>query len=565
MNLRRSAALAALALVPLALYARVATFEFVQADDTDLIRGNIGFLQNLGNVPAAFARSYFDVEGQAAGRKTYYRPLVIVSFMLDGQVRGADPRVYHVTNVLLHVLTVMLLFVLLRRLKVPDTPALVLALLFAIHPANVQAVAWIPGRNDTLMAALALVSLVAFLHYYVAVGVASARPSTSLGATLSLSKGRRADSGTDPGSQRQETTNRDWLALHVATFAAALFTKESALALPIVVVLLAWAVPVVKPRSTRSLRSALVADAIVVAVWFVMRRRALMGDDQMSASAVLASLAGNARDLLLYAGKMVLPVNLNVMPGLTRVDVVLGVVSLLLLGWFLYRLTARWRWLVAGWLLAFLIPALTIPGLPAYEHRLYFPLIGVIVGMSQLSISTTRSRRSLAMAAAVCVVFAGLSFAHSGVFRNRYTYWQNGTRGTPFAGLAHVNLGQIAESDGDPTGAAGHYRAALAADPMTPGAHNNLGVLAARRGAEAEARAEFQQEVERHPANADAYFNLGLVEKFSNRFDEAASWWERAVAVDPRHLAAHEELAGYYRAKGDFERAERHRAALGPR
>jgi tetratricopeptide (TPR) repeat protein len=262
---------------------------------------------------------------------------------------------------------------------------------------------------------------------------------------------------------------------------------------------------------------------------------------------------------------MVFPVHLNVMPGLTSLDMALGVASLVLLVWLLTRLTPRWRWLVVSWVLLFLIPALTIPGLPAYEHRLYFPLMAIIVGISRLSIWSFPSRRSLAAAAAIGVAFASLSLVHSGVFRNRYTYWQNGTRGTPFAGLAHVNLGQIAESDGDPTGAAGHYRAALAADPMTPGAHNNLGVLAARRGAEAEARAEFQQEVERHPANADAYFNLGLVEKFSNRFDEAASWWERAVAVDPRHLAAHEELAGYYRAKGDFERAERHRAALGPR
>jgi tetratricopeptide (TPR) repeat protein len=253
------------------------------------------------------------------------------------------------------------------------------------------------------------------------------------------------------------------------------------------------------------------------------------------------------------------------MPGLTRVDAALGVVALLFLGWLLARLTPPWRWLVAGWVLLFLIPALTIPGLPAYEHRLYVPLIAIIVGISRLSVWSKPSRPLLAVAAGIGVVFAALSFAHSGVFRNRYTYWQNATRGTPFAGLAHVNLGQIAESDGDDGRAAEHYRAALAADPATPGAHNNLGVLAARRGAEAEARAEFRQEVERHPANADAYFNLGLVEKFSNRLDEAASWWERAVAVDPRHLAAHEELAGYYRAKGDLDRAERHRQALGPR
>jgi len=569
MRSRKPLTLAALALVPLALYARVATFDFVQADDTDLIRGNISFLQNLRNVPEAFARSYFDVEGQPSGRKTYYRPFVIVSFMVDAQVRGADPRVYHVTNVLLHVVCVLLLFTLLRILCRPgpaeagrygnwgngpgEASALALALLFAVHPANVQAVAWIPGRNDTLMAALALASLIAFLQYYFAPGPHPQRLPR-------LADARRAGSRTDAGSQHRETADRVWLALHVAAFAAALFTKESALALPIVVALLARAVPV-KRRRAGPLRSALVADAIVVAVWFVMRRRALMDGDPTSGSAMFAALAGNARDMLLYAGKMVLPLHLNVMPGLTRVDIALGVVSLLLLGWLLFRLTPRWRWLVAGWVLLFLIPALTIPGLPAYEHRLYFPLIGVITGMSQLSIWANPSRRSLAIAATVCVLFAGLSFAHSGAFRNRYTYWESATTGTSHAGLAHVNLGQIAESDGDPSRAAEHYRAALAADPSTPGAHNNLGILAARRGDPDEARAEFHREVERHPANADAYFNLGLIEKFSNRVDEAASWWQRAVAADPRHLAAHEELAAYYAAKGDAARAARHRDA----
>jgi Tfp pilus assembly protein PilF len=522
--MRRALTLAAVLLVPLALYARTATFDFVQADDTDLIRGNAAFLQDLGNVTAAFGRSYFDVEGQPAGRKDYYRPLVIVSFMVDAQANGVDPRVNHVTNVAIHAAAVALLFVLLRRLDVPEVPALALAALFALHPANVQAVAWIPGRNDTLMAALSLVSLIAFIEY-------------------------------------RRTRRAGWLVVHTVAFAAALFTKESALAVPIVTVLLARAVAV-KRQSAGQLRTALIADAGVVVFWFVMRRQALMDSEPSSVATMLAALSANSRDLLLYAGKIVLPVHLNVMPGLTGIDVVLGTASVLLLGWLFHQLTPRWRWLVAGWILLFLVPALTIPGLPAYEHRLYFPLIGVIVGLSQLPISAKASLRSLAIAAAVCVAFASLSFVHSGVFRNRYMYWENATRGTPFAGLAHVNLGQIAESDGDLTGATEHYRAALAADPATPGAHNNLGVLAARRGDAAAARAQFQQEVERHPANADAYFNLGLVEKFSDRFDEAAAWWERAVAVDPHHLAAHEELAAYYRAKGDFERAERHRAAL---
>jgi protein O-mannosyl-transferase len=552
--MRRPLTLAALVLVPLALYARVVTFDFVQADDTDLVRGNITFLQNLRNIPDTFARSYFEVEGQPSGRKSYYRPLVIVSFMVDAQVRGADPRVYHLTNVLIHIAGVVLLFALLKRLGSEEVSALVLALVFAVHPANVQAVAWIPGRNDTLMAALALASLIALFHY-------------------------------------RRTTSVLWLVLHVGAFAATLFTKESALALPIVVVLLAKAGPdpstssgspqarsrgertkrVDRTRPERAERvegrlgPVLLADAVVAVVWFVMRRAALMGGDATDAPTLLAAFVANAKDLLLYAGKLILPAHLSVMPGLTRVDVALGAISLALLAWLLARLAPRWRGVVIAWILLFLIPALLIPGLPAYEHRLYFPLMGVIVGISRLSAWPTASRRSISMAVAVGAVFGTLSFAHAGVFRDRYTYWRSATTGTPYAGLAHVNLGQIAESDGDLVRAAEHYRAALAADPSTPGAHNNLGILAARRGDADEARAEFHREVERHPGNADAYYNLGLVEKFSNRFDEAAPWWERAVAVDPRHTAAHEELAAYFEAKGDVQRAARHRDAAAPR
>jgi tetratricopeptide (TPR) repeat protein len=524
--MRRLLTVAALALAPLALYARVATFDFVQADDTDLIRGNISFLQNLGNVPEAFERSYFEVAGERADRKPYYRPLVVVSFMLNAQTGGAAPRVYYLTNVLIHAGAVLLLFALLRTLGSGDrgdTPALLLALLFAVHPANVQAVAWIPGRNDTLMAALALVSLIALGRYL-------------------------------------WTRSPWWASLHVAAFAGALFTKESALAL-IAIFVLSAALWRARARGRRASRAFLVADLVVIVVWYVLRRAALAGGVAgPSAREAMTTIAANAPDLLLYAGKIVLPLHLSVMPGLTPLDAALGVASLALLSWLLARFGARWRWLVASWIVLFLAPALLIPGLPAYEHRLYLPLMGVVLGLSQLHIWSIPDRRRLAAAAvgAISVMFAALSFAHMDVFRDRYTYWSSATTGTPYAGLAHVNLGQISESDGDLARAADHYRQALAVDPATPGAHNNLGVLAARRGQLDEAKREFEREVELHPANADAHFNLGLVYQRLGRLDAAAPWWERTLAVDPGHRAAHQELAAYYAAKGDAARAAAH-------
>jgi tetratricopeptide (TPR) repeat protein len=525
--MRRTLMLGALALVPLVLYARTASFDYVQADDTDLIRGNISFLQDLRNADDAFGRSYFETAGQPSGRKTYYRPLVVLSFMVDAQVESDAPRAYHVTNVALHAAAVLLVFGLLRGFGVSDTPAFVSALIFAVHPANVQSVAWIPGRNDTLMSIGALVSLLALVKY-------------------------------------TRTSHWRWLALHGAGFAAALFTKESALGLVVLFVLYLLLWPGLTDRSRR-MRSMLFAVVPVVAFWFGLMRAALSGD--VRGGGVLDSLGAlyrNLPDLLLYAEKIVAPVHLSIMPGLTRFDATLGALSIMFIVWLLTRLEPGKRWFVAAWLLVFLLPALLVPGLPAYEHRLYFPLIGFVIALAELPVWRHPDRRRAVVigALAIASLFGAIAFAHADVFRDRYRYWSSATTGTPFAGIALVNLGQIYEGDGDLARAADSYRAALDLDPATPGAHNNLGVLAARAGRLTAAVAEFEQEIKRHPGNADAYFNLGLVAKLSNRPDEAAQWWERTIAADPSHDGAHEELAQYYEAKGDTARAARHRDAI---
>jgi hypothetical protein len=523
--MRRTLMLGALALVPLVLYARTASFDYVQADDTDLIRGNISFLEDLRNADDAFGRSYFETAGQPSGRKTYYRPLVVLSFMVDAQVDSDAPRAYHITNVALHAAAVLLVFGLLLGFGASDTPAFVSALIFAVHPANVQSVAWIPGRNDTMMSIGALMSLIALVKY-------------------------------------TRTSDRRWLALHGASFAAALFTKESALGLVVLFVLYLLLWPGLTDRGRR-IKSMLFAVVPVVAFWFGLMRAALSGEDRGGVLDSLVALYRNLPDLLLYAEKIVAPVHLSIMPGLTRFDATLGALSIMLIVWLLTRLEPGIRWFVAAWLLLFLLPALLVPGMPAYEHRLYFPLIGFVLALAEMPAWRRPDRRRAAVIGglAVASLFGAIAFVHADVFRDRYRYWSSATTGTPFAGIALVNLGQIYEGDGDLGRAADSYRAALDLNPATPGAHNNLGVLAARAGRLTAAVAEFEQEIKRHPGNADAYFNRGLVAKLSNRPDEAADWWERTIATDPRHDGAHEELAQYYEAKGDSARAARHRDA----
>ena len=138
------ASIAAVALVALAVHARTVSFDFTGLDDRDLVVGDRAFLGDPANLLRVFGRSYLHVVDPS---HAYWRPLVTASYILDAQWSGASPHGFHATNVLLHAVASVLLLALLRRLGLGRAVALAGALVFAVHPALVSAVAWIPGAT----------------------------------------------------------------------------------------------------------------------------------------------------------------------------------------------------------------------------------------------------------------------------------------------------------------------------------------------------------------------------------------------------------------------------------
>jgi len=517
------------ALLPLLLYARTATFDFVRADDVDLIVGNQAFLADARNAPRAFLRSYFDVEGDLVEQKTYYRPAAIVSFMLDAARAGADPGAYHTTNIVLHAGVTCLLLSLALAWGATPPAALMAALVFAAHPVNVQAVAWIAGRNDLLLAFFGLLSLAAW-H---ALDDASAAPRT-----VDLRRGRlRPVDGRSAGAARRG-------AAHTLAFALALFSKETGLFFPLLALLHQRLVR--RRRLSRVQRIALAADALVVIGWAVMRSRALAGTpSELTAGSVRTALL-NSPQLLVQAGKMLLPVRLNVAPGVDAFGMALGTVAVAAGAWF-----ARSRWsrgqsvLALAWAAAFLLPTLLVPGLPAYEHRIYLPLIGFLVVGAQGRFGPGARGFTFSVAAAVTALVAVLgaaTYERQSVFRNAVAYWSDAVRDERFGPLAHVNLGQLHEADGRLAEARGEYLRALERNPDTPKAHNNLGVVLMKLDRPDEALAHFREEARRHPWNADAWFNLGLFEELRGNDADARRYYERAIEANSALTPAYEKL-----------------------
>jgi hypothetical protein len=182
------------ALIGLLVYGQTLFFGFSYLDDNVLIVDHIKDLTNFANIGRFFQEDVFHLMGWSAA---YYRPLLTLSFMANAIFAGLHPFLYHLTNVLIHIVVTCFIFQLLLKLGFRRVKVFCLSFLFLIHPVVVQAVAWLPGRNDSLLAFFAVPSFIFFLNY--------------------LEKHKRGD-----------------YAWHLVFFLCALLTKETAIALPVV-------------------------------------------------------------------------------------------------------------------------------------------------------------------------------------------------------------------------------------------------------------------------------------------------------------------------------------------
>ena len=462
-------------LAALVVHGRELGFGFTSLDDLTLIVADQPFLQRPDAIRLAFGRAYFHVVDAA---HSYYRPLVTASYALDARLSGASPLGYHVTNLALHVGATLLVLALLRRLAIGNGVAACGALVFAVHPALVEAVAWAPGRNDSLLTVFAL------------------------GAVVSFARGS--------------------LVLHLACFAAALFSKETALAVPSICLAYAWLVePGAPARAVRS-RGRWVALAsgwaLVTIAFALARARVLNG---ASGALDLRVALAHLPVLVTSLGKIALPVDLAVLATTDDSASWPGVIAAGAIAALVWRVRGvRVRVIAFGvalYVLA-LVPVLFAPGSLALESRLYLPSVGVLVVLAELADRLAVERRVVyAGAVAAALALAAIAFGYAGAFHDPHAFAKAAVLGSPHSSLAHFTLGQSHQLRGDLERAAGEYAFALALDPREPLVHNNLAVIHMKRAAWIRADDELRKELEVNPGCETAEKNLAVV---TRRLDE---------------------------------------------
>jgi len=482
------------------LYFKSLAFGFTYLDDNVIVLGNLPFLENLGNIFQAFTHGVF---AMVQSTTLYYRPLLTISFMPEAVLGGSLAFLYHLVNVGIHLAAACLVYALFTKLKYSKNISLAAALIFVVHPALAQAVAWIPGRNDSLLAVFVLASFIYFLKF-----VGEKKRSSILWSVL--------------------------------FFALALFTKETAIVLPLLCVGYLWMREELKKSA---LMQFIAGWLIIIALWLPLRLISMSNPMPMSLRGAISSFAANLPGTVPLLGKVFFPFNLSVLPIAQDTIFGWGFLALaLILGLALLQMKDRqtpqsaYFMMLFGlaWFLIFLWPPFIIsdPSGTTYfiEHRLYLPIIGLLIFIAE-----SRANRCLQLWFFITLIFFGITFAHENVFSNRLVFWQDAVSHSPHSSLAQKNLGAMYYLDQNYALAEEYSKKALALNPEEPMAHNNLGLIAAARGKWKEAEEEYRQEILFNPYYDSAHYNFGLLYYQMGDFINARKQWEETYRLNPNY------------------------------
>ena len=476
-------------------------------------------------------------------RTTDYWPVTATTLWAEWRLWGLNPLGYHATNLALHVGEVLLLWAILRRLRVPG--AELAALLFAVHPVNVETVAWITQRKNLMAMLFYLLSILGFL--------------------------------------RAEEGSRTAYGLSLAAFVLALLSKGSVAILPVV---LTGIVLCRRPLGVREVLRLLpfyvVAGILtLVDIWF--QGHLLAAGAVLRHAGGLERLLGAAAAVWFYLGKALLPIRLVLPYASWRIDPGnllwwLPLAAALALTAFLVG-KRRSGPLAGGALLAWVYFGVALFPVMGFtdvyfmkyslvaDHYQHLALIGVTALAGAGWAQWRRSAPGLmpvAAAAGVVAILAGLTWRQCRNYRDPETFFSATVRVNPGSALAQGELGMLLAGQRRNGEAKAHLEEALRLDPDYAEAHTNLGALLIGEGRYAEGEAQYREALRLKPDLFVVHLNLGSLLLRQGRLEEARRELAEVVRLKPSFAEAHamlgETLARLQRpaeAVGEYEEALR--------
>ena len=474
------------------------------------------------------------------GSTQQYYPFVHTVFWLEHKLWGDAPLGYHLVNLLLHCISALLLLKILRRLEIPG--AWLAAAIFALHPVQVESVAWISELKNALSGAFYLSSGLVYLEF-----------------------DRRRNAGP-------------YLAA-IALFLLGLLSKTVIATLPAALLVIFW-----WKRGKLSFKR----DALPLLPFFILGitaasftawvERTLIGAEGSAYDfSFIERVLIAGRVIWFYLGKLFWPLDLIFIYPRWQISQsiwwqylfpVTVALALAFLVWF-----SRWRRSPLAGMLFFigtLVPVLGFLNVYPFRYSLvadhfqYLALLGIVVPVSAgialllKHLGSWQRWVGYMLCAFLLIAFTLLSHFQSGIYQDVETLWQTTIRKNPTAWMAHNNLAAFLLKKGQLDDAMDHFTKAIEIKPDEASVLDNLGSALLQKGNLDEAILIYQKALELKPAEASIHYNLANALLARGEVDHAIAEYESTLAINPKHTDAQNNLGAVLYQQGKLDQAIDH-------
>ena len=475
-------------------------------------------------------------------------PLVLTTFWVEHALWDLAPLPYHLVNVLMHGACAVLLWQVLRSLQVQG--GWLGAALWALHPVEVESVAWITEMKNTESALFFLLSILFFVRY-----LRAKQPSV------------RNRGGWDY-----------WLSLLFGALAVA--GKSSTVILPVVLCLCAWWIEERwdwrnVARVVPMILMSVVASA--VSMWTQGLHLAAAPDPQwVRPWPQRLAAAGDA--VWFYLGKLLWPDPLITMYPRWQIDAgrwvsylpllaVILLFSILSLNLRSGGAGSRACFFAFAYFVTALLPVLGLIDNTIFRHSLVFDHLQYLASIGPLALAGAglaasanfvlpkRGWMQLALCAGPLLILGIVSWQRTWLYNSQDLLWSDTLAKNPNCWEAQYSLGLACSQKGQTDKALKHFQKVLEVNPNYTDAHTNLGNVLLQIGHLNEAIAQYQKVLEIHPNYSAGHYNLGMAFAQKGQLDEAIAQYQKAIELNPNFSGAHNNLGNVLLQKGRLREA----------
>jgi tetratricopeptide (TPR) repeat protein len=448
-----------------------------------------------------------------------WHPLTTLSHMLDCQLWDSHAGGHHFTNIVLHTIAVVLLFLILLQMTGALWRSAFVAAVFAVHPLRVESVAWISERKDVLSAVFFMLTLSFYVRYV---------RRSSLGRYLAV----------------------------VGSFALGLMCKPTLVTVPLVLLLLDYW-PLKRFDGESSTRRLILEKIPLFALSAAAAGATLWAQEksiiQIERLPFMWRVGNGLVACLTYIEQTIWPARLAVFyphPGITLPvwEIGLAIVLLLLATAGAIALRRKRPYFLTGWFwyLVMLLPVIGLIQVGAQAHAdryTYLSQIGLYILLAWAipdALASRIQRRILGVTAGVAIILlAWCAHIQASYWRDGETLWSHTIAVTSENFTAYNGLGQFLLDHGHLDEAIDQLHIALKINPKYPIARMNLGIALLKKGRADEAIAQFQTVLKDYPNDANAYDNMGTALLQKGDSQSAIAAYEKALSIQSRYPSAH--------------------------